>query len=120
LFVLASLAEGFGRVFIEALSVGLPCIAHDHVTARYVLGPGGYFGDLGESGALAAMIDQILTRGDDLSVRIARNLDARDRFSWDRLVPRYVDMLRRVAIDKKDRNGERFPAEDEKTVELAT
>ena len=108
LFVLASLTEGFGRVFLEALSVGLPCIAHDHVTARYVLGPGGVFGDLRRPGTLAALIGRVLTHDNDLSVRLARNRDVRDRFSWDRLTHQYVDMLCRVALGQKEQDGHRM------------
>ena len=38
IFILASLQEGFGRVFLEALMHGLPVIAHDHPVMRFVLG----------------------------------------------------------------------------------
>ena len=37
-FVLASLKEGFGRVYLEALMYGLPVIAHRHPVMEYVLG----------------------------------------------------------------------------------
>ena len=35
-FVLASLNEGFGRVFLEAMSHGLPCLTHDYEISRYI------------------------------------------------------------------------------------
>ena len=37
-FVLASLKEGFGRAYVEALAHGLPCLAHDYPVTRSVLG----------------------------------------------------------------------------------
>jgi 1,2-diacylglycerol 3-alpha-glucosyltransferase len=99
-FVLASLKEGFGRVLLEAMSFGLPCIVHDHATARYILGKDGYFGDLREKGTLAANINQILKIKEDLGTRIARNREIQNRFSWNSLSPHYLDMLCRVASGK--------------------
>jgi glycosyltransferase involved in cell wall biosynthesis len=37
-FVLASLHEGFGIVFLEAMSYGLPCLAHDYAITRFCEG----------------------------------------------------------------------------------
>jgi len=100
LFVLASLKEGFGRVLLEAMSFGLPCIAHDHATAGYILGKDGYLADLREKGTLAASIHQILKNKEDLGIRIARNREIENRFSWNSLSPYYLDMLCRVASGK--------------------
>jgi len=46
IFALASLKEGFGLVYMEALSHGLPVLAHDFPVAKFVLGHFGYFSDL--------------------------------------------------------------------------
>ena len=50
-FVLASLQEGFGRVYLEAQMHGLPVIAHRHPVMEFVLGEHGTLADLNEAGA---------------------------------------------------------------------
>jgi 1,2-diacylglycerol 3-alpha-glucosyltransferase len=97
-FVLASLTEGLPRVLLEALAVGLPCIAHDYATTRYVVGAGGYLRDLRTSGALARTITEAIRGKDDPASRIARQRDAYERFSWERLAPEYTAMLHRLAL----------------------
>jgi 1,2-diacylglycerol 3-alpha-glucosyltransferase len=96
-FVLASVLEGFGLAYAEALQHGLPVIAHDFPTARFVLGEHGYRGDLTKPGALATMLagfgddDDVERRGRD------RHRSVYERFSWDALAPDYVKMLHAVA-----------------------
>jgi 1,2-diacylglycerol 3-alpha-glucosyltransferase len=95
-FVLASLAEGFGRVFLEAMAAGLPCVTHDHSTTRYVVGTSGYLRDLRKPGALAGAIAEAI-KNDHQRARVARQRDVYERFSWERLASQYAAMLRRVA-----------------------
>lgn len=99
-FVLASLNEGFGRVFLEAMSYGLPCLAHDYEVARFVLGKEGYFANFELTGSLASLISQVLVESNDESKRHLRYRTVYNRFSWDKLRPSYVEMIQCVAGKK--------------------
>ena len=96
-FVLASLLEGFGLAYAEALRHGLPTIAHDFPTTRFVVGEHGYLEDLTKPGALATILaglgeaDSVEKRGRD------RHRSVYERFSWNALAPDYVKMLHAVA-----------------------
>jgi 1,2-diacylglycerol 3-alpha-glucosyltransferase len=96
-FVLASLGEGFGRVFLEALSHGLPCLAHDYDLTRYVLGDSGLLADFRQLGALTQLICQALENGYDAEERRKRHKACYERFSWDSLRTSYVSMLKQCA-----------------------
>lgn len=94
-FILASLKEGFGRVFLEAMSYGLPCLAHDYAIPQFILGKEGYMGNLKLTGSLADLINRVLAEGDDESKRYLRHNSVYTRFSWEKLRPHYVDMIQR-------------------------
>ena len=96
-FVLASLWEAFGRVMIEAMSHGLPCVAHDAPTPRYVLGEHGFLSDLTLPGNLAGVLHRLLGTPLDAGEAERRHRFVHERFSWERLAPRYVELLRRQA-----------------------
>lgn len=92
-FALASLKEGFGRVFLEALIHGLPVIAHDDPVMRYVLGEEGVFVDMSKPSALAPMLEGILGESESPDKAALRRSFVRERFDWDRLAPAYADMF---------------------------
>lgn len=94
-FTLASLQEGFGRVFLEALMAGLPCLVHDGPVMRYVLGEEGFYGDFRETGALAALIAAHTPPpgGADATLRGRRRESVRARFGWPVLAPQYRTMF---------------------------
>ena len=97
LFVLASLQEGFGRVYLEALCHGLPVIAHRHPVMKYVLGDQGTMGDLSRKSTLAELVRESLLSETGIKGRRQRWQSVRDRFGWDALKTDYADMFRRVS-----------------------
>ena len=101
-FVLASLGEGLPRALIEAMSHGLPCFTHDYGVPEFVLGPHKRTADLTEAGGLARLLSSAL--GDDTApdAAAARHRFAYERFSWDVLRPRYVELFTGVAFSGND------------------
>jgi glycosyltransferase involved in cell wall biosynthesis len=93
--VLASLGEAFGRVLIEAMAEGVPCVAHDYAVTRYVLGDHGQLGNLSRPGGLAELLGSVSAPVPDEAER--RHRFAYEHFSWDRLRPAYVAFLRAAA-----------------------
>ncbi len=96
-FVLASLSEGLPRVFLEALSWGLPCLAHDYALTRYVLATGGLLSDFEQPGSLTARLREVFTEGYDFAEWRKRRQATFQRFSWQHLGPGYVAMIQKCA-----------------------
>lgn len=95
-FVLASLGEGFGRVFLEAMSYGLPCLAHDYEVSRFVLKDEGYFGNFELAGSLTSLISDVLSQNNDNS-KLRRHQSVYERFSWKKLHLDYFKMINHCA-----------------------
>lgn len=94
-FVLASLNEAFGRVLLEAMSFGLPCIVHDYDIPRYILQDMGYYADLSKEGSLKELLITILNNEEKIQSKIIRRSKMYERFSWEKLIPEYLDMFYR-------------------------
>ena len=92
-FVLASLNEGFGRVLVEAMSYGLPCLVHDYAVMRYVLSEQGHFGSFEQEGGLAAALSKVLDDPAQIDKEAIHRF-AYERYSWAKIRPRYAEMLR--------------------------
>ncbi|MFL9481550.1 glycosyltransferase [Chitinophagaceae bacterium LWZ2-11] len=89
-FILASLSEGFGRVLIEALYVGLIPIIHDYPVARDVLHENGVFKDLTKQGELALAIKEI----NEMNIsRESLRRFAFENYSWEKLSKQYEKMI---------------------------
>jgi glycosyltransferase involved in cell wall biosynthesis len=94
IFTLASLSEGFGRVFLEALMHGLPCIVHNHPVMRYVLGSYGTFIDLSIQGNLSDGLSRLLkNHSNSHEQKIKRRKYVENTFSWATLAPKYLKMF---------------------------
>src|SRR5262249_50983337 len=98
-FVLASTREGFGMVLVEAMSYGLPCLAHDYGITRYVLGEDGYFADFTAPGRLTRLIEQVLREDSSVKAQSKRHQAVFERFAWDQLRPLYIEMIHRCASE---------------------
>ena len=96
-FALASLREGFGLAYVEALAHGLPIVAHDSAVTRHLLGDLATLTDLSQPGALTRALAHALATPDTEERRAARHASARARFGWDTLREDYVQLLLRVA-----------------------
>jgi glycosyltransferase involved in cell wall biosynthesis len=96
LFVLSSIDEGFGLVYVEALSHGLRVVAHDYPTSRFVLGDHGLYCDMNSPGALAHAIQVALREADSYDNAAKRHQWAYTRFSWEQLLPSYVSLFQHV------------------------
>lgn len=109
-FTLASLQEGFGRVYLEALIHGLPVLAHDHAVMRYVLGGEGTLLDLTQPGVLAAALREQLAWPNTPADAARRRESVRSRFSWPVLAPHYRAMFRAAA--RTEVRGQRSEVRD--------
>ena len=92
-FVLASLKEGFGRVYLESLLHGLPTIGHCHPVIEYVLGDVGIIADLSQPGVLSDLLFRTLQRTNSEEQKLRRWQSVRDRFGWENLAEKYLEMF---------------------------
>ena len=94
-FLHLSRDEAFGNVYIEALATGLPVVAHDYPTARWILGPHGRLVDATRDEPVAAALGEALAERGDAEVR---HRYAAGRFDWPAVGAQYADFLAEVAV----------------------
>ena len=93
IFALASLSEGFGMVTIEAMASGLPVIIHNGPEFRWIAGESGVRCiNMSERGAFRKALEDTLADG----LKSDARSDAVRRFSWESLIPSYVEMYEKM------------------------
>ncbi len=96
-FAMPSRGEGFGLVYLEAMSHGLPCIGSIHDAAREIINDGetGYLIDQADPVALTARLTALLT---DAPTRARLGAAGRHRveeqFNYPRFAQRLVELVR--------------------------
>lgn len=96
-FTLASVSEMQGRAVIEAMAQGLPCFVHDSPVMRFAVGDHGFLADFTRPGSLTRMFTRGAAIGSDPDAAMGRHRFVYNRFSWDSLRPRYVELLTAVS-----------------------
>ena len=96
-FALLSRGEGFGLAYAEALAAGLPVLAHDDATTRYVVGERGLLRDITDVGSARAALVELLGAPVTAEAARARHDSIGERFGWASLRARYVELFQRVA-----------------------
>jgi glycosyltransferase involved in cell wall biosynthesis len=99
-----SLTEGFGLPVVDALSVGVPVVAHDTAVLREVGGVHARYADATVPAAFASALKEVLSL-DDVT-RAARAADGREwaaRFSWASAAIGLSVVLRRASAQGSTR-----------------
>ena len=95
-FVLPSMFDAWGHVFVEAMGNGLPCIGTDCCAMPEIIEPdvSGLLVARGEHEPLAAALIDLLT-DPDRAARMGRKGHARalERFTWSGVAARVADHL---------------------------
>ena len=96
LFVLCSLSEGFGRVYIEALSYGLPVIAHDYKVAREVMSDCATYVDMKKIGVLRNELVNAVLAGRNEDTKQHNIAYVKQNYAWEKLKDRYIEMINKL------------------------
>jgi len=99
-FVLPSLFEMMGIVFVEAMASGVPVLAHRHPVLEYVVGEGGCCIDMEGVGVLAEAMRKVENRKSNVEIT---SLKAREHveknFAKHVVIGKYIEYYERILDD---------------------
>jgi glycosyltransferase involved in cell wall biosynthesis len=91
--------EPFGNIYLEAMSTGLPVVAHDNINSRWIIGEHGVLTDTRDAGAVAAALGAAVG-GDSARAREARRVMVRERFAWPIVAAQYARFIEEVVSQR--------------------
>lgn len=101
IFVFPTRMETFGLAAVEAAQAGVPVVASNIEVMREVLTvddePCALFVDPEDTPSFAGAVDRLLKDGDLSSSLIANSAALEQRYSFEVMIERYVDLIRKVA-----------------------
>ena len=94
--------EPFGNIYLEAMSTGLPVVAHDNLNSRWIIGEHGRLADTRDPDAVAAAIRDAVA-AESASARAARRAMVEERFAWPIVAGQYARFIDEVVAERAPR-----------------
>lgn len=94
--------EPFGNIYLEAMSTGLPAVAHDNINSRWIIGGHGVLVDTRNPGAVARAVGDAVA-GDSPRARQARRAMVEGRFAWPTIAAGYARFIEEVVAERRSR-----------------
>lgn len=102
-----TIGEPFGNIYIEALGCGVPVIANDEPSTRWILGDFGTFVDMRNTAAIASAVKQAVLRAQPVDpLRVASW--AHMRYGWDRVAGAYQRFIEEVVAGPVESSSTAF------------
>ena len=96
LFVLCSLKEMLGIVFLEAMACGIPCVAHQYPVFEWVVDSCGSCIDMSIDGNLSREIEKYFSNGFYQEKRKNTQKHIAEKFEKDVIIKQYLSMYSKV------------------------
>jgi len=101
LFVLPTLYEGFGWVFMEAMACGLPIITTDVGSNPEIVGDVGILLPPKRADLFAYTILNLLNDGEKQQIMCRKGFNRISKYAWDKIIPQYASIYEKAARKKE-------------------